>query len=578
VVNYVFKLPAINLSPILSARSTHRLLANEQALIPYAILGVITGLATGLLIVLFRSAIEWSSALWLIGSGNVDFSQFTNFRLFLIPAFGALAIGLAMQWLPADDRASGLSYIVARLHNYNSYIPLKNTLVQFFLGSLALITGQSGGREGPAVHLGAASGVGVGKSLNLPDNSLRILVGCGTAAAIAASFNTPIAGVIFAMEVVIMDYTIAGFSPVILSAVAGTVVSRFFFGAEQFIDTPDISVINLFEMSWIIVLGLTIAAASSFFLLIQKYTAKFNYLPIWLRFFIAGCFTGSCALMVPEILGISYDSLNNAINGQLVWQSLILIALFKLATSAVTTAVGMPVGIIGPSLVIGGCIGSLFGLVVELVYPGEHAVELYAILGMGAMMGALLNAPLAALMALLELTFNTHILFPAMLVIVIANICHREIFKQPSAAYNTLNQQGIVLRRDPMSKSLSRVGVSAYMSASFIRLDIIVNCQQLNHAIANYQYILFGDSHLLMTARLQPIIAKNSQHIHLERLQQRQKASTIDDRASLLRARDGMTQHHTSASIIIRDDQVAGILTLAHIEAFLLAPPEQEYR
>ncbi|WP_237445492.1 chloride channel protein [Sinobacterium norvegicum] len=574
----MFKLPAVNLSSILPARSTHRLLANERALIPYAVLGIITGLATGLIIVLFRSAIEWSSALWLLDSSNVDFSEFTNFRLFLIPAIGALIIGLMMHRLPTEHRASGLSYIVARLHNYNCHIPLKNTLTQFFLGSLALITGQSGGREGPAVHLGAASGVGVGRSLNLPDNSLRILIGCGTAAAIAASFNTPIAGVIFAMEVVIMDYTIAGFSPVILSAVAGTVVSRFFFGAEQFIETPDISVINLFELSWIILLGLTIATASSLFLLIQKYTATLNYLPIWLRFFVAGCFTGGCALLVPEILGISYDSLNNAINGHLVWQSLVMIALFKLATAAVTTAVGMPVGIIGPSLVIGGCIGSLFGLAVEALYPGEHAIELYAILGMGAMMAALLNAPLAALMALLELTFNAHILFPAMLVIVIANICHREIFKQPSAPYNALNQHGVVLRRDPISKSLARVGVSAYMSESIIVLDKSISCARFNQVITDYQYIIFDDSHVLSTAALQPVVADNGLCINLDRLHQRQKASQLDDRASLLRARDGMTQSTTNATVIISEGLAIGVLTLAHIETFLLTPPSQDYR
>ena len=559
---------------LLAGHRPQQLLSNEQALVPYAVLGIVTGIVTGLIIILFRLLIDICTTFWLDQYTGVDFKELTDYRYFLVPTIGAFLLGLAMQQLQPQDRATGLPYTVMRMHNFHSQFPVKNSLVQFFMGAFALMTGQSGGREGPAIHLGGAGGSAIGYYFGLPDNSRRILVGCGCAAAIAASFNTPIAGVIFAMEVVIMDYTIAGFIPIILSAVAATVVARLFFGAEQFITPPELATIELVELSWVVLLSLSIAIASAVFVQIQKLSDRYLAVSLWLRFTIAGALTGTCALIAPQILGVSYDSLNDAISGNLLWQSLIIIAVLKLITAAVTSGVGMPIGNIGSSLVIGSCIGSLFGVFLETIDPGQHqSIELYALLGMGAMMGALLNAPLAALMALLELTNNTGILFPAMLVIVTANICHTAVLKQPSSIFTSLNQRHVTLRRDPVSKALSRAGVAAFFTTDFVQTQRVINAEQMRQ-LNNRTLIINVDESAYVLERLhspEPPVSTD-----LLTLPQIKRCSMIDDKASLLRARDELAKTASDFICITQQGRIIGLLSLADIEQYLFTPPKQE--
>ncbi len=453
-------------------RHLRQQLATGQAPFEHAILGLLSGLITGLVILLFRKTYETiiSLAVNQNSPANPDqlgFEILPSWLYFALPAAGGLLIGLALWRINKQYCHVGVAHVVFYVNNRDARLPWQNALVQFFGGIACLVSGQSVGREGPAVHLGVASNSLLGQALHLPNNSLRVLAGCGTAAAIAASFNTPIAGIIFAMEVVLAEYTITGFIPVILASVAGTIVARLAYGSEPLLSAQQGFSMDLGELGLVILLALLVSTASASFVAIQRYCLRFTDRPIWQRLGVAGAVTGLLALAAPQIMGVGHSTLVSLIETPLPLLVLIIVIVCKLIASAFSIGLGMPGGMIGPNLFIGACIGTLLGQSMQLLVPGVvESVTLYALLGMAAMMSAALNAPLAALMSLMEMTYNPHIIFPGLLVITVANICHRELFSQPSAVGAVLQHQGIDLHRDPVSQALQRIGVSSLMNTN----------------------------------------------------------------------------------------------------------------
>ena len=168
-------------------------------------------------------------------------------------------MGLILHLLKPKDRSVGVVHVIERLDYHQGFLPLKNAAVQFVTAAISLLSGHSVGREGPSIHLGAAAGSSLGRSLRVPNNSVRILVGCGVAAAIAAAFNTPLAGVIFAMEVVIMDYTVIGFTPVIIAAVSATTLTRITFGDDTAFTLPDLDINSVQELPIVAFMGVSVS-------------------------------------------------------------------------------------------------------------------------------------------------------------------------------------------------------------------------------------------------------------------------------------------------------------------------------
>ena len=235
-------------------------LATANALPQLALLGILTGLVTAAVIIAFRSLIEGAGALMLTGSAE-DFESLGIAARIALVMTGAALLALLLHRYRPSARRVGVVHVMERLSRHQGYLPLKNAMIQFFGGAIALLSGQSGGREGPAIHLGATTASLFGQAARLPNNSIRTMVACGTAAAIASSFNTPIAGVIFAMEVVMMEYAIASFTPIILAAVSATLVTQWVYGAEPAFTVPPLQMYSLLELPYLIVAGLLIGAA-----------------------------------------------------------------------------------------------------------------------------------------------------------------------------------------------------------------------------------------------------------------------------------------------------------------------------
>ncbi|WP_339339663.1 chloride channel protein [uncultured Oceanicoccus sp.] len=477
-------------------RDTRRRLANANSLIHLSILGVLSGITCSLVILLFRYAIESSSSLWLPGNNPDNFEDLPAWLHFTLPLSGAVVLGFMLRKVSASDTRTGIVHVLSHLHMNNGHLPLKNALIQFFGGILAIVSGQSGGREGPAVHLGAATNSLIGQKLLLPNNSIRMLVGCGTSAAIAASFNTPIAGVIFAMEVIMMEYTVAGFIPVMLAAITGTVMSRALFGGDPIFEIPTLEMASLWEVPFIAFLGLIIGSCAALFMKILSISLRHADRSIFQRFTIAGLVTGCCALLVPEIMGIGYDSLNAALNSELTLTVMLALIAAKIIATAVSSGMGMPIGLIGPNILIGACIGSVMGGLGAYFFPELTSQRsFYVLLGMGAMMGAVMNAPLAALMALLELSNNTAIIFPGMLAITVATLTNSEIFKQRSAHQTTLFRLKQLLPTDPVSLALQRSGVASLMQRNIALSANQISAEEARRLVAKpYRWYVIGSN------------------------------------------------------------------------------------
>ncbi len=491
------------LSP--KAESLRDQLAHIDALPQLTLLGLLTGILAGLIIVVFRWVIDIPLGLSLPEHGE-NFEALATLSRFLIPVIGGLVLGLALQWVNKSYHAAGIGHVLDRLQNHQGRMPLGNVVNQFAGGALCLLTGQSVGREGPAIHLGAGCGSLLGQWLRLPNNSLRPLAGCGVAAAIAASFNTPMAGVIFAMEVVMMEYTIAGFIPVILAAVAGTTITHVVFGPDIAFITPQMVMGTIIELPFMAFTGLVVAVFAAAFIRLQALCCKQSLKrPIWLRFFIAGLVTGLLAIWFPQIMGVGYDTISASIAGELGLGLLLTVVIAKLIASGVSLGVGMPGGVVGPCLVMGATLGGAVGVIAHILMPeSASAVGFYVILGMGAMMGAVLNAPLAAMMAILELTYNPYIIFPSMLVVIAACLTTRWVFRCDGLFQTLLRIQGKY--REPLNPELGmihqmlrRSGVRGIMDRHFVCSPRQLNQRAAQKLLQHHpHWILIEDEIILL--------------------------------------------------------------------------------
>ncbi|MFK7976765.1 MAG: chloride channel protein [Halioglobus sp.] len=461
-----------------------RRLTSYESVLAYAVLGILGGAASGVAVLLFELAIREAGQLWGVTNGGEGFESLPRIMLFALPAGGAIVLGLFFTLVKPHNRETGIVHVISRMHSHYGILPAKNALVQFFGGVFALATGQSGGREGPGVHLGGAVNSLLGQWLHLPNNSLRMLIACGTAGGISAAFQTPLAGVIFAMEVIIAEYTVVGFIPVMLAAVSASVITHSMADGMSLFHLPALELNSLKEIPFIMLLGLCCGLSAGLFIHISKSAAKLSHWPVLVRFGIAGVLTGSLAYWVPEILGMGYDTLDLALQGKLALSALLIIAVTKLLATAVSCGVGMPIGLIGPNLMIGACMGGALGAAAVTFAPNIAADPvLYIVIGMSAAMGAVLNAPLAAILAVIELTQTINISMAAMLAIVIATLTNSGVLRQPSAHQSALRQLQRQVSDNPLNRLLHRTDVNSTMDTRIVRAPCTITTADMEPLI-----------------------------------------------------------------------------------------------
>lgn len=557
-------------------------LASGEALWQISVLGLATGLASGIVIVAFRFLIENTQASFLTNGDYENYESLSYHWRFLLPLLGGILIGVIFHWFSKNQASVGVVHVAERLAYHQGRLPLRNTLLQVAGAAVSLISGHSVGREGPSIHLGAAVASLLGQWARLPNNSIRVLVGCGAAAAIAASFNTPLAGVIFAMEVILMEYTIASFTPVILAAVGATVLMRIFYGDSPSFTVPPVTMQSAWELPYVLVIGLVIGALAALFIhLAGGISRSFGKQAVLQRMTIAGAVMGALAIFAPQIMSIGYDTVNAALLGDIGIGLLILIVVTKLLASAAAVGLGVPAGFIGPTLVIGATAGAVMGITAQaLFHDSVSSVGFYAMLGMAAMMAATLQAPLAALAAMIELTANPQIILPGMLAVITSGLTSRELFGKTSLILTLLQTRGLDYRNNPVAQSLRRVGVTSVMDRNVAesRAQLANNDA---HALLqkNPQWIVVldeepGKRFLLRAADLARYLEQDEPAtITLNDIPaQRLHWTAIEPQSTLQEALEALNNSNADMLVVLRkrpfaSDQIYGVLNRDTIEA-----------
>jgi CIC family chloride channel protein len=389
----------------------------------------------------------------------------------LVTTGGGLIVGLMVRFLMPGRRPEGVADVVAASALRGGRIPLRNGLWAAAISAVSIGTGASVGREGPVVHLGATLSSFVAEKLHLGRALSRTLLGCGVATAVAASFNAPIAGVFFALEVVVGHYALSAFAPVVIASVTGTVLSRAYFGDYPAFIVPTGDIASFLEFPAFAMLGIVSAAIAIIFMrliVLTSQAAARTGLPGWLRPAAGGLLIGAMAIELPHVLGVGYEATDMALNGQLTLTFLIVLLVAKIVATAIALGCGFGGGIFSPSLFIGAMTGGAFGILATSVFPdlsSGHAA--YTLIGMGAVSGAVIGAPISTILIVFELTGNYAITVAVMVATVLASLITRYLFGHSFFSWQ-LHIQGISLEGAREQRLLQSFRVGEIMRDDFV--------------------------------------------------------------------------------------------------------------
>ncbi|BAJ00869.1 chloride channel protein [Shewanella violacea] len=427
-------------------------------------------------IILFRLLLLWLNN--YTQTSELKFTEIIDDWRVLLPLFGAILIWLVARMGSKRYKRMGIAYVLHRVKLHYGKVPLQSAPGQFFQALFALATNFSVGREGPAIHLGAVSASVLAEKFNLPDNSVRIMCSGGIAAGIAATFNAPLAGVFFVFEVILREYKLHYFFPIMISAICGAVSSQLVFGNIHEYDQIGVINIPLSQYPILAIIGLIIGCVAALFnYSLLKVTAKGQNKPLIYRLLLAGVVTTVVGLFLPEALGSGDLAIERAISEHPSLLFLFALLVGKIIATIAALGLGIPGGIIGPLFGIGALLGAILASVSAAAFPSiAPYIGLYTIIGMTAMMGVCLGAPLAALIALLELTNNASMILPAMFVSIPAFLVAHQGFNSKSLLYKQLEIMGLGYKVSPVKQGLMKTGVRALMDR---RLVIVRDNEEL---------------------------------------------------------------------------------------------------
>lgn len=399
------------------------------------------------------------------GASNLDW-----WHLVFVPILGGVVVGQLLRLHP-NGQTSGVAGVIEASALRDSRIDIKDGTISAAATVVSLGTGASMGREGPAVHIGATLAALLTRALKLNPLAGRTLLGCGVAAAVAASFNAPIAGVFFALEVIIGHYALQTFAPIVIAAIAGTVVSRIHLGDFPAFETIDYFIASFWEFPAFFALGILSAVVSVVFMAGMNWAdqmrEKWSGIPIWAQPIIAGALVGSLALLYPEILSIGYEATSHALNGTYSLSLLLALIGAKTVATIISFAGRFGGGVFSPSLFIGAMVGGAFGILAGSVFPDFASTPgLYAVVGMGAVASAVLGAPISTMLIVFEITGDYNVTIAVMIASAVASVV-TSLFYQRSFFLMQLANRGLQLDGGRATYLLKSATVGEHMSRDF---------------------------------------------------------------------------------------------------------------
>ncbi|MEE2998765.1 MAG: chloride channel protein [Pseudomonadota bacterium] len=404
-----------------------RFIRNDQLIL--SILAVFVGATAGCGVIAIRELIDFVQGLALGGtSENLVSTVYALpwWQILFVPAVGGLIVGLFIHYCIPGRKPQGVASVIEASALQGGRMNFRTGIGAAIASSISIGVGGSVGREGPAIHLGATLGAWFSKTLHLTRSTSRALLGCGAAAAVAASFNAPIAGALFAHEVIVGHFAMSAFTPIVISSVVGTIVSRVYFGDVPAFGIAEQSLASFWEFPAVVGLGIVGGIIAIIFMRTAMKTEDLiNNIPgpQWKNPAIGGFLIGLIALIFPQVLGVGYDATDLALKVQLPLYLMVSLIFMKILATSICIGSGFGGGVFTPSLMIGAMLGGSFGMIVTGIFPElSSGPGAYTIIGMGAVSAAVLGAPISTTLIVFELTDDYPLTIAVMIGVVISNV------------------------------------------------------------------------------------------------------------------------------------------------------------
>lgn len=428
------------------------------------ILAVGVGLTCGLASVFLVTMIELINDLFYRG---LKASDPQPLWVIFIPALGGLLVGPLIAKISPETKGHGVPEVILAVAKNEGRIRPRVALTKVLASSLTIGSGGSAGREGPIVQIGSAIGSNLARLLKEPPEMIRVLVACGAAGGIAASFNAPLAGVVFSMEVILREFATKAFAMVVISSVTASVFARIMLGEDAFFYVPPYEMHNPWEILAYALLGVGAALVARFFIsTLYSVEDRFDKLPIPDMFkpALGGLLLGALAYQIPQIRGTGYASVEAALRGDLTLSVLVLLFLGKIIGTSLTLGSGSSGGIFAPTLFFGAMFGGIFARLIHTIFP-MLAIEpgAYAVVSMGAMFSGVAFSPITSILVIFEMTHDYGLILPMMVACVLSALVSRGL--SPDSIYTLkLSRRGIKIESPEGSDILSRMKVDQAMS------------------------------------------------------------------------------------------------------------------
>ncbi|GAA4881091.1 chloride channel protein [Actinomycetospora straminea] len=417
--------------PLRTGRALHRWLVDTR---PGLVgLALIIGLGAGLGAVAFRGLIVGIT--WLV-TGREDFSDAGRVAsthlealgpwfLLLVPVLGGLVYGPLVHRFAPEARGHGVPEVMVAVARHGGRIPARVAGVKALASAVCIGTGGSVGREGPIVQIGSALGSSIGRALRVPAARLVLMVACGAAGGISATFNAPMAGVVFGLEIILRAFAAEAFGVLVISSVTANVVARLLVGDDTILRLPHWTLGSTAELPLYGVLGLLAGLLGWAFARVlygvEDLCDAVWRGPEWLRPAVGGVVLGGVLLALPQLYGVGYPVLEDGLVGQYATGFLLLLVVGKVLATSLTIGIGGSGGVFAPSLFIGGLAGTAFGSLAAALFPGLHlAPGAFGLVGMAAVFAGAAHAPITAVLIVFELTGDYAVILPLMVAVALA--------------------------------------------------------------------------------------------------------------------------------------------------------------
>ncbi|MCF6269013.1 MAG: chloride channel protein [Melioribacteraceae bacterium] len=468
------------------------------------IIAIIIGVIGGYAAVGIRFLIEEFSQLSYPGGGTVleNIMNTPWYLIILVPTIGGFIVGPLIYFFAPEAKGHGVPEVMQAILLKGGRIRPRVALVKALASAITIGTGGSVGREGPIIQIGSSIGSTVGQIFKVPHKKLKTLVACGAAAGIAAAFNAPIAGALFAVEIILMDFAVAQFSPIVISAVMATVISHSYEGNLAAFSVPAYEYASPYELGFYFILGAACGLVSYLFIKTLYFSEDFFdekvKIPEYLKPVVGGAGIGVMALLFPQVMGVGYDSINNALLGNMIWYVALGLVFLKIISTSLTLGSGGSGGIFAPALFMGAMLGYFFGALVNQYFPDITAgAGAYALVAMGGLVAGTTRAPITAIIIVFELTYDYEIILPLMITSIVSLIVSSYL-SQESIYTLKLLLRGINIKEGTETNVMESIYVKDIYNKEFTSIEATDNFNKVVNTVLSGKGVEF------------PVIDKNN--------------------------------------------------------------------